>query len=91
MRKEIYLKGKRVEYELTYKKVKNLNLRIKPDGRVCVSVSRWVSQKSIEEFLQANKLQAVGDVYVLPIENHLLHNDPSKYINKVFLQVEKMQ
>ena len=46
---------------------------------------------SIEEFLQANKLQAVGDVYVLPIENHLLHNDPSKYINKVFLQVEKVQ
>ena len=47
--------------------------------------------KAIEEFLQANKLQAVGDVFVLPIENHLLHNDPSKYINKVFLQVEKVQ
>ena len=44
----------------------------------------------IEEFLHANKLQAVGDVFVLPIENHLLHNDPSKYINKVFLQVEKV-
>ena len=28
---------------------------------------------------------------VLPIENHLLHNDPSNYINKVFLQVEKIQ
>ena len=47
--------------------------------------------KCIEEFLKANKLQAVGNVYVLPIENHLLHNDPSKYINKVFLQVEKIQ
>jgi DNA-binding transcriptional MerR regulator len=47
--------------------------------------------KVIEEFLHANKLQAVGDVFVLPIENHLLHNDPSKYINKVFLQVEKVQ
>jgi DNA-binding transcriptional MerR regulator len=46
---------------------------------------------AIEEFLHANKLQAVGDVFVLPIENHLLHNDPSKYINKVFLQVEKVQ
>ena len=47
--------------------------------------------KCIEEFLNANNLQAVGNVYVLPIENHLLHNDPSKYINKVFLQVEKIQ
>jgi DNA-binding transcriptional MerR regulator len=46
---------------------------------------------AIEEFLHANKLHAVGDVFVLPIENHLLHNDPSKYINKVFLQVEKVQ
>ena len=47
--------------------------------------------KCIEEFLKSNKLQAVGDVYVLPIENHLLHNDPNKYINKVFLRVEKIQ
>lgn len=50
-----------------------------------------VVSKNIEHFLNANDLQAVGDVYVLPIENHLLHNDPSNYINKVFLQVEKVQ
>ena len=46
---------------------------------------------TIETFLNANELKAISDVYVLPIENHLLHNDPSKYINKVFLQVEKVQ
>ena len=46
---------------------------------------------TIETFLNANELKAISDVYVLPIENHLLHNDPNKYINKVFLQVEKMQ
>ena len=45
----------------------------------------------INKFLNVNDLHAIGDVYVLPIENHLLHNDPSKYINKVFLQVEKIQ
>lgn len=50
-----------------------------------------IVSKSIEQFLQANNLKGVGDVYVLPIENHLLHNDPSKYINKVFMQVEKIQ
>lgn len=50
-----------------------------------------IVSKSIEQFLQANNLKGVGNVYVLPIENHLLHNDPSKYINKVFMQVEKIQ
>lgn len=50
-----------------------------------------IVSKSIEQFLQANNLKGVGNVYVLPIENHLLHNDPSKYINKVFMQVEKVQ
>ncbi len=53
MLKEICLKDKKIEYELTYKKVKNLNLRIKPEGRVCVSVNRRVSEKTVEEFMQA--------------------------------------
>ncbi len=47
--------------------------------------------ENIEKFLEANDLQAVGEIFVLPIENHLLHNDPNKYINKLFLQVEKVQ
>ncbi|MBQ8417811.1 MAG: MerR family transcriptional regulator [Phascolarctobacterium sp.] len=50
-----------------------------------------IVSKSIEQFLQANDLQALGEVYVLPIENHLLHNDPNRYINKIFLQVQKRQ
>lgn len=45
--------------------------------------------KIIEEFLQANQLKAIGEVFVLPIENHLLHNNPDEYINKIFLQVQK--
>ncbi len=52
MIKEIYLKNKKIEYELEYKKVKNVNLRIKSDGTVYVSANRLVSQKFIEEFLQ---------------------------------------
>jgi len=52
MIKTISLKGKTVEYELTYKKVKNLNLRINAYGKVCVSVNRFVSHKSVEEFMQ---------------------------------------
>ncbi len=52
MVKKLNLKeNKTVEYELQYKKVKNINLRIKPDGKICVSADRSVSQKYIEEFL----------------------------------------
>ncbi|MBQ7317706.1 MAG: MerR family transcriptional regulator [Phascolarctobacterium sp.] len=50
-----------------------------------------IVSKNIEEFLKINSLLPVGEVYVLPIENHLLHNDPTRYINKIFLQVRKQQ
>lgn len=48
--KKIYLNGVETEYELTRKSVKNINLRIKPDG-IYVSAGRWVSEKYIESFL----------------------------------------
>lgn len=51
MTKTINLNGKTIQYELTYKKVKNINLRIKPDGTVFVSASRRVAQNIIDDFL----------------------------------------
>ena len=53
MIKEIHLKDRKIEYELQYKKVKNINLRVKPDGKVCVSASRRVSVELIEKFMQS--------------------------------------
>ena len=49
--KVIYLKGRKIEYNLKYKPVKNINLRIKPDGTVYVSAGKRVSEKFIEEFI----------------------------------------
>lgn len=40
-----------VSYELQYKKVKNINLRIRADGSVYVSAGRQVPLKIIEAFL----------------------------------------
>ena len=40
-----------IEYILTYKNVKNINLRIKPDGTVNVSANRVVPQRIIDEFI----------------------------------------
>ena len=51
MEHKIVLKDRALTYELERKNVKNINLRIYPDGRVRVSASSWVSVKRIENFL----------------------------------------
>jgi len=55
LRKEIVLGGKPVAYELSIKRVKNLNLRIRADGSVAVSAPRNVSLSFIERFLLSNE------------------------------------
>lgn len=44
-----------ITYELTRKKVKNINLRIKNDGNICVSAARGVSVSAIEDFLRSKE------------------------------------
>lgn len=52
MTKEIILNNKKIKYELNIKNVKNLNLRIKPDGTISVSVNNKISQEKINLFLE---------------------------------------
>lgn len=54
MEKIIVLEGREIKYELSRKKVKNINLRIKSDGRMLVSANSRVPEKRIEEFLLTN-------------------------------------
>ncbi len=42
-----------IEYDLRYKKVKNINVRIKPDGSVNVSANKRVPEKIIDEFIKS--------------------------------------
>lgn len=51
MIKEIGLNGTKIEYELQYKKVKNINLRIKANGTIHVSAGKHVSHMTIDAFL----------------------------------------
>lgn len=44
-----------ISYELTRKKVKNINLRIKSDGSISVSASRSVPLSAIEDFLRSKE------------------------------------
>lgn len=46
--------GQKIEYELTRKDVKNINLRVRRDGSVAVSSSYNVPQKLIDDFLCSN-------------------------------------
>lgn len=53
MIKEIVLNGKRIEYDLQRKDVKNINLRIKADRTIFLSANYRVSDEVIEEFIQS--------------------------------------
>lgn len=53
MKKTIILNGRKIEYELERKRVKNINLRVRADG-VHVSASRLVPLALVESFLQNN-------------------------------------
>ncbi len=51
----IFVDGKEIQYNLERKKVKNINLRIKPDMSVNVSANNKVPYKTIEMFLIEKK------------------------------------
>lgn len=51
MTKTIVLNNQKINYELNRKNVKNLNLRIKPDGTISVSANNRISQEKIDTFL----------------------------------------
>ena len=54
MQKTIILNGREINYELEYKKVKNINLRIRPDGTVHVSANRFHPKSRIDALLYSN-------------------------------------
>ncbi len=51
MIKEITLNNIKIQYDLQYKSVKNINLRIKSDGTVHISANRRVPIAVIEDFV----------------------------------------
>lgn len=51
MIKKIDLNKTIIQYDLQYKNVKNINLRIKPDGSINVSANKKVPKKVIDDFI----------------------------------------
>lgn len=54
MIREIILEGRKFTYELVCKNVKNINLRIKPDGKIFVSANITVKPEYIDAFIRKN-------------------------------------
>ena len=79
MEKRIVVYGKELNYNLQYKPVKNINLRIKPDCSICVSANRKVSVKVIEKFIQS---KADFIFNVLERFENMQKNPPMYYFNE---------
>lgn len=54
MRTIIINNGTLVEYQVLVKKVKNMTLRVRPNGEIIVSVPRRVSQEKIDAFVRSH-------------------------------------
>lgn len=83
MKKEIVLKGRTIEYELEYKKVKNVNLRVR-DGRVYVSLNKWVKEATVEAFLKskADWILKALDKVTLPLTEYFTEEGVKSFIKE---------
>ena len=90
MKRYIDLLGRQIEYNLDYKKVKNINLRIKRDG-VFVSASKRVSIKQIEDFMREKAefiLRAVDKFASMPKKEKIQYYS-EKEVKDVILEICK--
>lgn len=74
--RSIVLKGQTIEYELTYKKVKRVNLTISGRNGVRVSAPPEVSVDKIESFLRDNADFIINAVKKHEEENERIRNTP---------------
>ena len=52
MERTIFFNGESIHYHLQYKKVKNVNIRIAPDGAVQVSANRHIGAEQVDRIVQ---------------------------------------
>lgn len=69
-----------IYYELTYKNVKNINLRIKRTGKILVSANRSIHPNKIDEFLVSNSKFILSTLEKIKEFNKYLPK-PKQYIS----------
>ncbi len=88
MIKAIFLNDKKFTYELEYKRVKNINLRIRADGSIYVSANKRVSQKFIEAFLLSkesfilNSVETAKSRSSAPTKRHFAEEELCSFIEE---------
>ena len=70
-----------ITYQLTRKKVKNVNLRIKPDGMVLVSANRRVPVSFIDDFIRQKQGLILSALAKYEQKRELYQDTPKKYIS----------
>lgn len=76
MEKRVVFENKTITYTLALKKVKNINMRIKPDGKVYVSANRWASEKVINEFVLSKAK------YILKAQEMYANREKKQYFSE---------
>lgn len=51
MKKTVFIQGREITYDFLRKKIKNINMRIHRDGKICVSAPFGVSLEFVEKFI----------------------------------------
>lgn len=93
MIREIELHNKKIVYHLQLKKVKNINLRLRPDGSLCVSANKNVPQKTIDAFIlsKAGWIDRALEKYKNMSENlpkpYYTENEIKEHIQKLCKEV----
>ncbi len=86
MIREIEIGNVKIQYNLEYKKVKNINLRIKQDGNISVSANKRVPQKTIDEFILSKAdliiraLEKYKNMAVAEKKQYFIENEIKEYI-----------
>lgn len=70
-----------ISYWLTRKPVKNLNLRIKPDGKVLVSANNRVPLKFIDDFIESKQKFILSALEMYEEKRKLTQKEGHKYIS----------
>lgn len=93
MIKTIDLKNRKIEYDLEYKNVKNINLRIKSNGGIYVSANKRVPLNFIEEFillkqnLILNALEKYKNKENLPQKQYFREDELISFIKDFSLEI----
>lgn len=97
MRRYVYINNKKIEYELSIKNVKNINMRIKQDCNIYVSANRHIPYEMIDDFVisKSNFIYNAFNKYMTKQNPKTYFNDDelikyiTHYCKKIYPHFEK--